>query len=338
MVKPHWEIDVPVYMNFFNRPDTLAYVFDAVRQARPSKLFLACDGPRKERIDDVKNVELCKKVVSNIDWECEVYTNYSEENLGCGMRMYSGISWAFEYVDRLIILEDDCVPSQDFFPFCEELLERYKMDDRIHMIDAMNHLGVYEDVPYSYFFGPGCCWGWATWKRAWMNMDFNMGFLSDDYSMRCVENLYPYYKNAREIGKQRKYILDNGGKLTAWTYQSGMASALNNQMAIVPKYNLITNIGLTENGVHAVNSIKKIAKSQQAYFFTPTYKMDFPIKHPKYVVEDRVYYEKVQKKFKVTFFVKIETLLRRIIYAQEGELLELLQTIWKRISKKKDIL
>jgi len=199
----HWKVNVPVYLNFFNRPDTFQYVFEAVREAKPSVLFLSCDGARENRSDDIDNIKKCQKIAENIDWECKVYKNYSDKNLGCGMRMYSGISWAFKYVDRLIIFEDDCIPHQDFFRFCEELLERYKDDNRIHMIDAMNHLGIYNETPNSYFFGPGCCWGWATWKRAWDNMDFYLSFMADDYSMRCVERKYPFYQNARQEGRER---------------------------------------------------------------------------------------------------------------------------------------
>lgn len=331
MKKQHC-VDVPVYLNFFNRPDTFAKVFEAVRIARPSKLFLACDGPRANRTDDIENVSKCKKIASNIDWECEVHQNYSEENLKCGMRMNTGITWAFEYVDRLIILEDDCVPSQDFFLFCEELLEKYKDDERIYMINAMNHLGMYKDTPNSYFFGPGCCWGWATWKRAWDTMDFYMNFLKDEYSMKCVERKYPFYKDAIRVGKDRMAILNSGGKLTAWTYQSGMACALQSQMAIVPSVNLITNIGLTADSEHAVSNMRKLPKKTQAYFNAPIYKLNFPLKHPKYVVEDWVYYDKIQKKFRPTIFTKIEGYARRIFFAEKGDYKVILKKIKKKIA------
>lgn len=322
---------VPVYLNFFSRPDTFKYVFNAVREARPAVLFLSCDGPRDNREDDVRNIVECQKIAENIDWECTVYKNYSEKNLGCGMRMYSGISWAFEHVDRLIVLEDDCVPSQDFFPFCEELLERYKDDNRIHMIDAMNHLGVYEDTPNSYFFGPGCCWGWATWKRAWDNMDFYLKFMEDDYSMRCVERKYPFYRNAREEGRERLQKLSVGQKLTSWTLQNGMAMALQARMAIVPKVNLITNIGLTADSEHAVSNLRKLSRKDQAYFNAKIYPMEFPLKHPQYVVEDWNYYDLVQKKFKSTFLSRTEGYARRILFAEKGEIFKMLKKIPQKI-------
>ena len=326
-----WKIDVPVYLNFFNRPDTFKYVFDAVKQAKPSKLFLSCDGARTGNKDDEKNIAACQTIADDIDWECEVHKNYSKENLGCGMRMNSGISWAFEYVDRLIILEDDCVPSQDFFPFCEELLEKYKEDNRIYMINAMNHLIRYDETPNSYFFGPGCCWGWATWKRAWKQMDFYMGFLSDDYSMKCVERKYPFCRNVRKEGDEKANILKSGKRLSSWTYQSGMASALNSQMAIVPSVNLITNIGLTADSTHAVNNLNKLAKRTRMYFNAPLIPMEFPLKHPKYVVEDWNYYDLVQKKFKLNIFTKLEGYIRRIIFADKGEIKEIIKKIPRKL-------
>lgn len=312
-------IDLPVFLIFFNRPDSFSKVFEVVRKIKPSKLFLACDGPRLNNVTDEINIAKCKKIAENIDWECEVYQNYSKENLGCGMRMYSGVKWAFEYVDRLVVLEDDCVPSPDFFPFCQELLEKYKDDDRVFMISAMNHLGKYEKTPNSYFFAGACCWGWATWKRSWDKMDYEMTFLDDTYSMSCVEKKYPYYKNAYQDGIERKKILDSGKRLSAWTYQAGMASVLQDQYSIIPSVNLITNIGLTSDSTHATDDVRKLPRKIQQYFNAPMFKMEFPLKHPKYIIEDRIYYKEVQKKFKMNFFDLLEGFFRKIIYAQKGD-------------------
>lgn len=326
------KIDVAVFINFFARPSVLSKVFDEVKKAKPSKLFLSCDGPRKNRPDDIVNIKKCQEIVEDIDWECEVYKNYSEENLGCGMRMYTGISWALTHVESVIILEDDCVPSQSFFPFCKELLEKYKADQRIYMISGMNHLGFYKKPTADYFFGPSCCCGWATWRRAWQSIDFNMGFLKDEYCMDCVENLYPYYKNAKAIGKERLEKIKQGQKLTAWTYQSGMSSALNNQMSILPTKNLISNIGLVDNATNGPNKLKKLPKKTQAMFYLPVHEYEFPLKHPNYVVEDRMYYNEVTKKFKTNIFTKIESVIRRIIFAEKGEIKAMFK---RKISRKK---
>ncbi len=323
MQKYKSEIDVPVFINFFNRPNTLEKVFESVKKARPSKLFLSCDGPRAGRYDDTENIKKCQAIVENIDWECDIHKNYSDENLGCGMRMYTGISWAFEYVDRLIIIEDDCVLSQDFFRFGYELLERYKDDIRICMINAMNHLGIYDNTPYSYFYSGGCCWGWATWKRVWSNMDYNMDFMQNEYELQCIENKYKKYRNLRKIVEEKKKLLDEGKKLSAWTFQCDVSTRLQHQLCITPKCNMVTNIGLTEDSGHALNNINKLSKKIQAYYNAPTYPMEFPLNHPKYLVEDVMYEELVEKKFKQNIFDKMEGILRRIRYIDNYDLKKL---------------
>lgn len=327
-------IDVPVYLNFFNRPETFKHVFNTIRQVKPSKLFLSCDGPRENRPDDIEKINKCKEIAELVDWNCEVYRNYSKINLGCGMRMYSGISWAFTYVDRLVIFEDDCVPAKDFFWFCKELLEKYKDDQRISMISAMNHLEKYNAPNSDYFFGPGCCWGWATWKRVWDDMDYQMNFFDDSYAMECIEHLFPYYTDARKVGNERRKTLQLTGKLTSWTYQAGMSAALNNQMSIIPTVNLVTNIGLTADSEHAVNNIKKLPKRIQAYFNMPIFSLKFPLNHPKYVIEDRMYYQMVQKKFKINKFTVIEGWIRRIIFSEKGDIKKLCKKVIKKLNRR----
>lgn len=331
------QYDVPVALIFFNRPDTLKSVFEAIRKRQPKQLFLIQDGARQGVAGEKEKVMECRKVVENIDWECNVVRDYSEENLGCGMRIYTGISNAFEAVDRLIIIEDDIVVSDDFFVFCRELLEKYKDDDRIQRISGMCHMGRYDDSPYSYgFTNISACWGWATWKRVWKEMDYNMSFLSDDYTMRCFRRNYRYKKDAREwtkTGKQRKAILDNGGKLSAWTYQFEMGGKINNRLDITPCVNLISCIGLTADSVHASNKIKKIPKGLQQAFFGKTYPLELPIKHPKYIMEDVDMENKMRKVLGWTpwlkFTRKIEGIVRQIIFADKGDL----PNLWNKLMK-----
>ena len=144
--------EVAVLLLFFNRSDTFRQVFEAVRQARPSKLFLYQDGPRGER--DMAGIKACREMVSDeqIDWECEVYRLYQEKNFGCDPSEYISQKWAFSIVDKCIVLEDDDVPAQSFFPFCKEMLDRYEHDERITMISGFNIDEVTEGCPYDYFF------------------------------------------------------------------------------------------------------------------------------------------------------------------------------------------
>ena len=181
-------VDVPVLILFFNRPQQLSQVFEQVRKARPSKLFLYQDGPRGER--DLPGIKACREVVDQIDWECEVHRKYQEKNYGCDPSEYISQKWAFSMVDKCIVLEDDDVPSVSFFTFCKEMLDRYEQDTRITMIAGFNNEEITPDVPYDYFFASTfSIWGWASWKRVIDQWDEHYTFLEDTFNMQQLEQL-----------------------------------------------------------------------------------------------------------------------------------------------------
>ena len=335
---PNNHTDVPVLMVFFNRAEPLKHVFDAVKEAKPSKLFLAQDGARDGNMTDAENVEACRKVVSQIDWDCEVFYNYSDVNLGCGKRMSSAISWAFEQVDRLIILEDDCVPGSDFFPFCEELLEKYKDDARISMISAMNHLEEYHNFNNdSYVFcNSGAIWAWATWKRQWEMYDFEMSFVERLNAFDKIEKAYypSYYKrDLLSQGRDRVKTVKEGRKLSSWTFQFNMLRFLNHQLTIVPSVNMMSNVGLTSESTHASGSLKLIPKGLRPVFFMPIHKMEFPLKHPEFTYCDDHFDKQVWKLMgmpgHIAAYRKIEGILRRILFGGRKEIKKLIKKLIK---------
>ena len=277
--------ETPVALVFFARPDVLKLSFEAIRQAKPKNLFLIQDGSREHREDDILKINECRRIVSAVDWDCQVYKNYSDTNLGCGIRVFSGVSWAFEYVDRLAIIEDDCVASISFFQFCDEILEKYKDDERIDMISGMNNLEVYDKTPYDYIFSKkGSIAGWATWKRAWEQIDFNMNYKDDKDAERLITNLYgkSLYKRIREMDAK----LARGERVTSWSLQRGMNMYLNSSLIIVPKYNLVSNIGITENSANSLSSMRYVPKAMRKLYNMKVYDLTYPIKHPKYIIED----------------------------------------------------
>ena len=320
--KRPFKIDVPVAMVFFNRPDQLGKVFECVKKAAPSILFLIQDGARENKPSDEENILKCREIVKDVDWECEIYTDYSDVNLGCGSRISTGISKAFEKTDRLIILEDDCVPSDSFFPFCKEMLEKYIDDERIYMVTGMNHLNRYDEVDSDYFFAKvGSIAGWATWKRFWDKVDFSMKNIEDEDTLRlikqCSENNKVFagrYENAVSKKKQ----LDSGVKLSSWSTQVGLSSMLNSQLVVVPKVNLMSNIGLTGESANSVDSIKKVPFGLRPLYRLKLYEMDFPIKYPEFVCENYEYEKRVMKIMKpskpVARIRKLESVFLRAIH------------------------
>ena len=298
-MKPY-EVDVAVLLIFFNRPDNFQKVFEQVKLAKPSRLYLSCDGARVGNINDIKKIAECKKIAEDIDWECEVYQNYSEENLGCGRGPKAGIDFLFSREECGIILEDDCVPSISFFRFCKEMLEMYQNDQRIYMITGLNSDKVSADYEESYFFGySGANWGWATWKREWDKLDYEMKTTENRHLMRLLENhTKTVTPRAFHFTKQMKKTyrrIKNGENISYWDLQWQIQKFTNHQLAIIPVKNLITNIGVGEDATHIKSTRvnKKIGETigKISFLFNKSYEIEFPLKHPNYMIPD-IYYDR----------------------------------------------
>lgn len=191
MMKYPAKTDIAVLLLFFTRSDTFRQVFEAVRQARPSKLFLYQDGPRGER--DMKGIEACREICSDaqIDWQCEVHRRYLDHNEGCDPSGFRSHQWAFSLADKVIVLEDDVVPSQSFFPFCKEMLDRYEHDERISMVAGFNIDEQTRDCGAdSYFFTTAfSIWGWASWRRVAQRWDPSYAFMHDPEKLAKLERV-----------------------------------------------------------------------------------------------------------------------------------------------------
>lgn len=286
------KIDVAVLMLFFNRPEFLQKVFDEVRKARPSKLFLYQDGPRHER--DIEGIMDCRKVVEDIDWECEVHTLYQEKNYGCDPSEYLSQKWAFSMADKCIVLEDDDVPSQSFFPFCKEMLDKYEFDERITMISGFNTDEITTDVPYDYFFTSAfSIWGWASWKRVVDKWDAKYTFLGDEYNMQQLRNLIKQRKLRSDFITMCQDHRSSGKEFYESIFWASML--FNSGLAIMPTKNLINNMGMTENSTHFSSSLQATPKALRKIFTMQRHELDFPLKHPKYIIENVSYKERLYK-------------------------------------------
>lgn len=286
-----WEIDVPVLLIFFARPDTFEKVFEQVRKARPSTLLLWQDGPRENRPDDIEGIEKCRKIAENIDWECTVYKNYQDKNLGCDPSTHYAHRWAFETVEKCIVLEDDQMPSISFFRYCKELLDKYENDERVNHICGYNVLGESKSCPNDYLFSYNGSGAWASWKRVAKGWDMTYSFLHDDYAMQNLRKKYgkKYFDRCYRTALRH----EKSGK-AFWESILGFDCLLNNRYAIIPKKNLVSNIGMTEGSTHSHAEVELLPKVQQKMFNNPVNEIKFPLKHPQYVVPDFDYMERLR--------------------------------------------
>lgn len=273
------QLSTPVAFMIFNRPETTARIYEAIRQARPTVLLVVADGPRPDRPGEAEQCAAARAIIDRVDWECQVLTNYAETNLGCGRRISSGITWVFEQVEEAIILEDDCLPHSDFFPFCASLLGRYRDDERVMMIGGTNFLGQFAS-PSSYLFSRFfAIWGWATWRRAWQKYDFTLPGWETYKAQRQVGYYYPQRYVVDYITTMFDLIQQQ--RIDTWDIQWFYTCLFNNGLSIVPHVNLITNIGGAV-GTHTIDGLSEPP--------LPTWPLDATaLRHPKQVFADRVY-------------------------------------------------
>jgi hypothetical protein len=275
-----FQLTTPVAFIIFNRPDTTERVFAEIARARPPKLLVVGDGPRANRPGEAEKVAACRAIIDRVNWPCEVLTNYSEANLGCKVRVSSGLDWVFEQVPEAIVLEDDCLPHPTFFRFCQELLERYRDDERIGMISGDNFQFGHSINDDSYYFSNiNHIWGWASWRNRWQS----------DYDVDL--KLWPKIREEKRFrnwfgtkSEQDNFaeIIENvyQGKVNTWDYQWNFASRIKGRIAVMPNVNLISNIGFGVEATHTTG--------QSAFANLPVMPINFPLKHPNMVFANRV--------------------------------------------------
>lgn len=278
-------LDTPVLFLVFNRIETTRKVFEAVRKVKPPRLYIAADGARSGKQGESETVKLVRDYVTeNVDWRCEVKTLFRQENLGCRVAVSSAVDWFFEHEEQGIILEDDCLPSQSFFWYCEQLLDAYREDKRIMLVSGYNKQKKWKEGNYDYFFSNlGGIWGWASWRRAWKENDLSMSQLE-----QFTENSYFEYLFGRKAGRVRKKdiwcVYDKN--IDTWDYQWGFSRHVNSGLACVPSVNLVSNIGCGVNSTHTVGKRSVLERHD----------ISFPLKKNRFVVPDRDYDHKFLRK------------------------------------------
>ncbi len=305
---PVHPLNIAVLFLVFNRLDTTKQVFEAIRKAKPPRLYIAADGARESKEGEDKKTQAVREyIIENIDWDCEVKTLFRESNFGCKMAVSGAIDWFFENEEMGIILEDDCLPSQSFFWFCEELLEKFKDDMRIWHIAGNNfHFGWKRDEDYSYYFGGiyGSIWGWASWKSRWNYYDVNMKNYDEIISKRYLENCY----DGSDAVKNRINEFSNIKRgLDTWDFQWVYTRWINNGLTIIPIKNLVKNLGFGEDATHTHSINDKRANMH-------TYNIDLDLKHPTFVIRDVLSEKKFYNDFaKPSFLSRCKQIIKKLI-------------------------
>jgi hypothetical protein len=272
-------MDTPLLLIAWRRPHTLRQVIDAIRPVAPTRLYVACDGPNPERPGEAEKVAATRAVIEHqIDWPCQIERLYSDVNQGCNVGPIRAITWFFEQVEEGIILEDDCVPHPDFFPYCTTLLERYRHDTRVWCISGNNFQNGQWRGDGSYYFSRyNHCWGWASWRRCWNHYDSD---LSQWPALRESALLGTIFEDPLELnywsGIWQRLL--NTSEPDTWDYQWTFTCLANSGLTALPNRNLVSNVGFGEDATHTTGGAINTAISEGAD----------PNRHPSFLLRDAV--------------------------------------------------
>lgn len=309
-------VDVPVKTTIWTRPYCQRKQFEIIKKARPSVLILVSDGGRND--EEWKQISINRKMFEEeINWECTIYKLYEDRNQGVWTMINKGHEFVWSKVNRCIFLEDDDVPAVSFFRFCKEMLDKYENDTRIGMICGCNLIEKNRECNADYFFTrSGCIWGIATWKR--ITESFNFNYRNDQYAMQLLRDRtkdnQDFWKTIRAYEKG-DYC---NGHIATDEFFYGLSFYAYNQLRIVPKYNMISNIGSNEESAHS-GDYKMIPHGIRRIFRLKTYEVDFPLKHPSYIIEDRCFEKRVNRLLAynmpvLSFFRRAERIILQVRY------------------------
>lgn len=275
MSKPS-QLESPVAFMIFNRPGLTAQVFKKIAAQRPKKLLVIADGPRTDA-----EREICaqtRAVLDTIDWDCELLTNFSDVNLGCKKRVSSGLDWVFSTVEEAIVLEDDCLPSDSFFSYCQTLLERYRFDERVMVIAGSNFQQGQSRTPYSYYFSKlNLVWGWASWARAWKHYDVNMSSWPEFRDSGLLKGFCDLPEE--EAHWLNTFNTTHAGLIDTWDFQWFYKCWEQSGFTVTPDKNLISNLGFGPGATHTVSVDSPLAGQ-------PIHEI-WDIKHPQIIARHK---------------------------------------------------
>ena len=250
----NYSVRSPVLFLIFNRPDITFHVFSEIKKARPSRLYIAADGPRANHPADADLCTQARSITNEIDWNCEVHTHFQDNNKGCKVAVSSAINWFFDHEEEGIVLEDDCLPANSFFFFCDSLLERFRTNERIFSITGTNlqMRNVWGTASY-YFSQYSNVWGWASWRRVWKNYDVRLEKYDEAFAEQKLKEVLQDEILAADWFEFFKRIKSN--RIDTWDYQLICLTFFENGLCATPNVNLISNIGFRADATHTPNPL-----------------------------------------------------------------------------------
>lgn len=278
--------NVPILLITWRRIEAVQSILDALRPYAPVRIFIASDGPRENYLDDQERIQLTREAIeAAIDWPCSIERLYSDNNLGCSYGPVRAINWFFDNVEEGIILEDDCIPSSDFYPYCASLLDYYRHDTRVWCIGGVNFQGGIQRGEASYYFSRyNHCWGWASWRRCWEHFDLNLAQWNKFRDSGLISSLFSSRRERLYWTRIWQRTFDRSVPVSWWDYQWTFACMVNGGLTVLPNANLVTNVGFDQEATHSHHGITSgIGLQYQSLGLDKS-----PLIHPQFVLPDKL--------------------------------------------------
>lgn len=236
-------LNTPVLFIIFNQPDITKKVFEAIKSVKPKILYISGDGPRNEIPGEIIQCEKTRSIINEIDWDCDLHTRFLDKNMGCNDAIWGALNWFFDKITEGIVLESDCLPHPDFWYYTSELLERYRNKTEIKFIGGNNYQNSINRGDGSYFFSKMAYnWGWATWKRAWQEFDYDICNKYSKNSFHKIINSQFVDNDERKYWKKIfKFVREDRPYM--WDFRILFSIWAASGITIAPNVNLVTNIG-----------------------------------------------------------------------------------------------
>lgn len=255
--------DEPLLLIAFNRPDRFEQLIERLRRTKPSRIFVAIDGPRPDHPTDAERVARTRALVQSIDWPADVQTLFQESNLGCGLGVTTAITWFFSQVERGIILEDDILPRDSFFGFCSELLDRHAADKQVFAISGCNFVPasvIVDPGPYRFSRIPHI-WGWASWADRWTDYRLDISEWQKDLPLHRL-----WQMNGRSIGGtvlwRSIFDLMARGQIDTWDMQVVYMCMARDLLTATSNVNLVDNVGWGDEATHTFDRPAHVRPSE----------------------------------------------------------------------------
>ncbi|MBZ4646756.1 MAG: glycosyl transferase, group 1/2 family protein [Clostridia bacterium] len=291
----------PIALFVYNRIEHTLKTIEALKKnglAKESDLIIYSDGPKKEA--DLSLIAHLRSEIRKTEGFNSITVIERENNIGLANSIISGVTELINDYGKIIVLEDDCVPSEDFLYFMNMCLDKYAEEEQIMSISGYSlPIEVPEDYPYDIYFSyRSSSWGWGTWEKAWKYYDRDPAILKKISSSRDLrdkvdragKDLYPMLRNQIK------------GKLDSWSVFWSINIIMNDGLCINPVYSRILNIGHDGTGIHCNVTSK--------YDVNTTSRYDKNIVLPESILID----ERIQKRYRA--FLS-ESLFERVINFSE---------------------